>query len=61
MGQTTTSFRWDRVGEEPQEIEQAETAVRSRRRRAESLGSLLKARKRLRGRWPRNGNGSGAS
>lgn len=47
MGQTTTSFRWDAVGEEPQEIEQAATAVRSRGRRAESLGSLLKARKRL--------------
>lgn len=47
MGQTTTSFRWAGVGEEPQEIEQAVTAVRSRGRRAESLGSLLTARKKL--------------
>ena len=61
LGPTTISLRWDGVGEEPQEIEQVVTAVRSRGMSAESLGSLLKARKRLGGRWTRSGNRAGTS
>lgn len=49
------SLRWDGLGEEPQEIEQVVTAVTSRGMSAESLGSLLDARKRLRGEWSTSG------
>jgi hypothetical protein len=42
LGQTITSFGWDEVEEEPQEIQQVVTAVRHRKMNADLLGASSK-------------------